>query len=104
LGAILFFHAAQECPDNPAGKSKIGNFTIARPRFNFTPLNRPVRCFADVRFEAHYGLKSAIALGPKSADSVAKLPRCRATNFPREDETGDNRRSMQPQTRYRNRL
>jgi hypothetical protein len=36
-------------------------------------------------------------------DSVAKLPKCRATNFPRKDETSDNRRSMQPQTRYRNR-
>src|SRR5713101_6166492 len=28
-------------------------------------------------------------------DSVAKLPKCRATNFPRKDETSDNRRSMQ---------
>ena len=37
-------------------------------------------------------------------DSVAKLAKCRATNFPRKDETSDNRRSMQPQTRYRNRL
>jgi len=37
-------------------------------------------------------------------DSVAKLPKCRAINFPRKDETSDNRRSMQPQTRYRNRV
>jgi hypothetical protein len=37
-------------------------------------------------------------------DCVAKLPKCRATNFPRKDETSDNHRSMQAQTRYRNRL
>jgi hypothetical protein len=37
-------------------------------------------------------------------DSVAKLQKRRATNFPWKDGTSDNRRSMQPQTRYRNRL
>jgi hypothetical protein len=37
-------------------------------------------------------------------DSVCKTPKCRAANFPRKDETSDNRRSMQPQTRNRNRL
>jgi hypothetical protein len=58
----------------------------------------------DVRFGAHSGLKSDITVLPKSADSVAKLPKCRATNFPRKDEPSDNHRSMQPQTRYRNRL
>src|SRR5260370_7614752 len=39
-----------------------------------------------VRFEAHYGLKSDIAPCPKSADSVAKLLKCRATNFPRRNK------------------
>jgi hypothetical protein len=37
-------------------------------------------------------------------DNVAKLPKCRATNFPRKDETSCNRRSMQPQTRHRSLL
>ena len=35
---------------------------------------------------------------------VAKLRKCRVTNFPRKDETSDNRQSMPPQTRCRNRL
>jgi hypothetical protein len=33
-------------------------------------------------------------VGQLSAESVAKLPKCRATNFPRKDETSDDRRSM----------
>jgi hypothetical protein len=58
-------------------------------------------------------VRQAVALADSSlkqrlclllADSVAKLPRGRAADFPRKDETSDNRRSMQPQTRYRNRL
>src|SRR6266403_4629595 len=43
------------------------------------------------------GLNSDIELGPKSADSVAKGPKCLATRFSRKDETTDNRRSMYPQ-------
>jgi hypothetical protein len=39
-----------------------------------------------------------------SADSVAKVPKGVAANFPLKDEASDNRRSMQRQTRYRNRL
>ena len=31
---------------------------------------------------------------PFRADSVAKVPKCAATNFPPKDETNDNRRSM----------
>src|SRR3984893_18218776 len=44
---------------------------------------------ANVCFGPHSGLKSDIAPGPKSADSVAKLSKCRATNFPPKDETSD---------------
>jgi nitrilase len=41
---------------------------------------------------------------PLLADSVAKDPKGRAANFPRKNEIGDNRQSMQPQPRCRNRL
>ena len=37
-------------------------------------------------------------------DSVAKVPKGHAANFPPKNEISDNRRSMQPQTRCRNRL
>ena len=37
-------------------------------------------------------------------DSVAKVPKGRAANFPRKNEISDNRRSMYPQARCRNRL
>jgi hypothetical protein len=40
---------------------------------------------------------------PKSADFVAKVPKGTAANFPPKNETSDNRRSVQPQTRYRSR-
>jgi len=39
-----------------------------------------------------------------SPDSVAKVPKGHAANFPPKNEISDNRRSMQPQTRCRNRL
>jgi hypothetical protein len=38
---------------------------------------------------------------PLLADSVAKVPKCLATNFSQKDETIDDRRSMYPQARYR---
>jgi hypothetical protein len=38
---------------------------------------------------------------PKNADSVAKVPKCLATNLSQKDETTDDRRSMCPQARYR---
>jgi hypothetical protein len=38
------------------------------PRFSFTSLHKPSRSLSPVRFEAQYGLKSDVALGPKSAD------------------------------------
>jgi hypothetical protein len=38
------------------------------------------------------------------ADSVAKVPKGAAANFPPKHETSDSRRSMRPQTRYRNLL
>ena len=41
---------------------------------------------------------------PSVADSVAKVPKCLATNFPLKDETSDNRRSMFPQARHRSDL
>ena len=50
----------------------------------------PVRV-VNVSFAAYSGLKSDIVLSPKSADSVAKVPECLATNFPLEDETSDDR-------------
>jgi hypothetical protein len=37
-------------------------------------------------------------------DTVAKVPKSPAADFPLKDETSDNRRSMQPQTHSRNRL
>ena len=40
---------------------------------------------------------------PKRADFVAKVPKGPAANFPPKNETSDNRRSVQPQTRYRSR-
>jgi hypothetical protein len=49
---------------------------------------------ADVRFGAQSGLKSDIARGPKSADSVAKLLKCRSINFAQIDQTSRNRQSM----------
>src|SRR6476646_8964848 len=39
-----------------------------------------------------------------SLDSVAKVPKCSATNFPRKDETSDNRRSVCPQACHRSLL
>ena len=41
---------------------------------------------------------------PLSADSVAKVPRCCATNFPLKDETSGKPRSMSLQARRRSRL
>src|ERR1700730_4561669 len=38
---------------------------------------------------------------PSLTDSVAKLPKCRATNFSQKDETSCDRRSIQPQTHHR---
>src|SRR5258708_30958336 len=42
--------------------------------------------------------------GPVRVDSVAKVPKCSATNFPRKDETSDNRRSVCPQACHRSLL
>jgi hypothetical protein len=39
-----------------------------------------------------------------SLDSVAKVPKGTAANFPPKDENSDNRRSIAPHTRYQNRL
>jgi hypothetical protein len=41
---------------------------------------------ADVALKAHYGLKSDIVPGPKSADTVAKVESCNGLNFWRELE------------------
>jgi hypothetical protein len=38
------------------------------------------------------------------ADGVAKVPKGAAINFPPKNEKSDNRRSIEPQTRYQNRL
>jgi hypothetical protein len=37
-------------------------------------------------------------------DSVAKVPKAAAAKFPPKNETSDNRRSIEPQTRCQNRL
>jgi hypothetical protein len=42
--------------------------------------------------------------GPVRADTVAKLPKCRAINFPQMDQTSRNRRPMSPPGHYRSRL
>ena len=49
-------------------------------------LLRPVRCPCAWYTSRHFQVCFC-------SDSVAKLPKCRATNFPRKDETSDNRRS-----------
>jgi hypothetical protein len=38
------------------------------------------------------------------ADSVAKVPKAAAAKFSPKNETSDNRRSIEPQTRCQNRL
>jgi hypothetical protein len=37
-------------------------------------------------------------------DSVAKVPKCAAANFPLKNEISDNRRVIDPQARHQNRL
>jgi hypothetical protein len=58
----------------------------------------------DVCFEAVNGLKSDIAPCPFRADTVAKVPKAAAAKFPPKNETSDNRRSIEQQTRCQNRL
>jgi hypothetical protein len=41
---------------------------------------------------------------PLCADSVAKVLKGAAANFPPKNEKNDNRRSIEPQTHYENRL
>jgi len=41
---------------------------------------------------------------PLLADSVAKVPKVAAGNFLPKNETSDKRRSIEPQTRQKNRL
>jgi len=47
---------------------------IGHPRLSVTPLNSHHTALADVRFAAHYGLKSDIALSPKSAKIETHAP------------------------------
>jgi hypothetical protein len=61
---------------------------------------------AIIRFELSSRLRAAFAFGNDIrdvpclflADSVAKVPKCRGTNFPQKDETSDNWRSIQRAT------
>jgi hypothetical protein len=46
------------------------------------------------RFTPESGLMSDIAPCPKSADSVAKVPKAAAAKFSPKNETSDNRRSI----------
>jgi hypothetical protein len=57
----------------------------------------PAKCDLNVRLSPDSGGIADVALGPKGADSVAKVPKRCATNFPLKDEPSDNRRSMYPQ-------
>jgi hypothetical protein len=43
-------------------------------------------------------------MSPDMADSVAKVPKAAAAKFSPKNETSDNRRSIEPQTRCQNRL
>jgi hypothetical protein len=58
------------------------------------------RANGQVRFTSMSRHRQHDRLRPKSADTVAKVSKCLATNFSQKEQTSDNRRSMQPQTRY----
>jgi len=59
---------------------------------------------SDFRYTPESGLKTDIVPCPKSADSVAKVPKAAAAKFSPKNETSDNRRSIEPQTRCQTRL
>jgi hypothetical protein len=48
----------------------------------------------DVRSTPTNGRRAARMARPCRADSVAKLPKCRAANFPQIDQTSRNRRAI----------
>jgi hypothetical protein len=55
---------------------------------------------------AETGIKTIVAVHsrcPLWVDTVAKLPKCGAINFPQMDQTSHNRRPMQPPGHYRSR-
>jgi hypothetical protein len=100
-------------PRHQGGQAIVGQVTpggIAKiPRFNpmQSPMHKAPRCGAKTRSNkpcqspARNGLKSDIGPCPFCADSVAKVPKCLATDFPLKDETRGNRRSMCPQACHR---
>jgi hypothetical protein len=55
------------------GESVCDAIAIGRPRFNFTSLTARCVALASVRFGAHYGIRSDIALSPKSARTITAL-------------------------------
>src|SRR5258707_874006 len=64
----------------------------------------PCRSPGALRSSPESGLKSDIGPCPFRADSVAKVPKAAAAKFSPKNETTDNRRSIEPQTRCQNRL
>jgi hypothetical protein len=58
----------------------------------------------EARSTPNNGHRQFDPLLPKSADSVAKVPKAAAAKFSPKNETSDNRRSIEPQTRCQNRL
>jgi hypothetical protein len=58
----------------------------------------------EVGFTFKNGHRQTGPVGPFRADIVAKVPKGAAANFPPKNEKSDNRRSIEPQTRYQNRL
>jgi hypothetical protein len=58
----------------------------------------------EVGFALNNGHGQPSLSGPRSADIVAKVSKGSAANFPPNNETSNNRRSIGLQTRYQNRL
>jgi hypothetical protein len=56
------------------------------------------------RFAPESGHRAMQSACPFRADSVAKVPKATAAKFSPKNETSDNRRSIEPQTRCQNRL
>jgi len=71
----------------------IGGYTITAPR-----------TLAEISFTAQVVSLTVSGLRLLVADSVAKVPKAAGAKFPPKNETSDNRRSIEPQTRYQNRL
>src|ERR1700720_2445349 len=66
--------------------------------------NQPPRLLGLLQQYRHQTDQSARSHDVRSSgDTVAKVPRDGVANFSAKNETSDNRRSIEPQTRYRSR-